>query len=129
MKGEIIMPRAYSMDLRSRIIREVGGGMSARRAAAKYHVSVSFAIKLVRRWRETGDYSPKKMGGYFRSPLEAHQELLFGWVEQDKGITLNEIKDRLRERGISTGIGSLWRFFDRHDYSYKKNSARKRARA
>jgi len=35
----------------------------------------------------------------------------------------------LRKRGVPVGIGTLWRFFDRRDISFKKNRARRRAGA
>lgn len=41
------MPRAYSQDLRDRIVRAVDAGASRRSTAAKFEVSVSFVIRLV----------------------------------------------------------------------------------
>jgi transposase len=35
-------------------------------------------------------------------------------------MTLAEIKARLAEDGIKAGIGTLWRFFDRHGTTRKK---------
>ena len=41
---------------------------------------------------------------------------------------VEEIRARLRsERRQKAGIGSIWRFFDRHDITFKKNSACRRA--
>jgi hypothetical protein len=38
-----------------------------------------------------------------------------------------EIRARLRaEKRQKAGIGSIWRFYDRHDITFKKNSARRR---
>ena len=45
------MTRAYSEDLRIRVVRDVEAGSSRRSAAFKYAVSISFVIKLVQRWR------------------------------------------------------------------------------
>lgn len=119
------MPRAYSMDIRERIILDMGRGLSARQAAAKYHVSASFAIRLFRRWRETGSCAPKRMGGYRRSPLDGHGDILMRFIEEDSGITLMEVQARLKEAGIRAGIGSIWRFYERHGISYKKNASRR----
>lgn len=41
------MPKAYSDDLRVRIVRAVDGGASRRSTVAKFEVSVSFVIQLV----------------------------------------------------------------------------------
>jgi transposase len=48
------MGRAYSEDLRSRIVTAVEAGATRTAAAAQFAVSVSCAIKLVQRFRQTG---------------------------------------------------------------------------
>jgi transposase len=35
-------------------------------------------------------------------------------------ITLVELRDKLKGRGVSVGIGTLWRFFDRRRITFKK---------
>ena len=67
------MTAPLSQGLRKRLIRAVEGGASAREAAARFAVSASAAIKLVRRVRQTGSTAPVKIGGY-REPLLAGQE-------------------------------------------------------
>ena len=57
------MPRAYSIDLRERVIR-VEAGMSCRQAARAFKVSASTAVKWVQHWRRTGTMTPKQIGGY-----------------------------------------------------------------
>jgi len=44
-------------------------------------------------------------------------------------LTLEEIHGLLDERGVRVGISSIWRFFDRHGISFKKNRACRRAAA
>jgi transposase len=42
-------------------------------------------------------------------------------VKQEPDLTLEEIRHRLlEERQQKAGIGSVWRFFDRHGISFKK---------
>ena len=43
------MSKAYSEDLRQRIVEAVEGGMSRRQVAARYKVGVSSAIRYVQR--------------------------------------------------------------------------------
>jgi transposase len=43
------MARAYSQDLRDRVIKTALGGVSVRQAAARYEVGVSTAVLWVRR--------------------------------------------------------------------------------
>ena len=98
------MTAPLSQDLRKRLVRAVEEGSSARAAAARFEVSASAAIKLVRRVRETGRMAPARIGGY-RKPLLAGQEgLLRELTVTRKGITLAEIRDALLERGGLSGI-------------------------
>lgn len=58
----------------------------------------------------------------------AAQAVLIELIAAEPDLTLEEIRVRLRsERKQKAGIGSIWRFFDRHDITFKKNIARRRA--
>src|SRR6266446_5898853 len=115
------MPRAYSQDLRERVIGAVETGASCREAAAVFEVSPSYAIRWVALWRRTGTVAAKTVGGK-RSPVDAHKELL-------PDLTLEEIRGKLRQHGIVVSASMVWRFFDRHDISFKKKPARGGARS
>lgn len=120
------MPRAYSIDLRERVVRAVEAGQSCRSAAAQFAVSASSAIKWVSRWRSRGDVSPGSSRGRIRSPLFAHRSWLLELVAAEPDLTLAEIQRRLAGRGLRIGLGSIWRFFEREGVSFKKNRARQR---
>lgn len=94
------MTAPLSQDLRARIVRAVEGGSSIRQAAARYEVSPSAAVKLVRRVRATGSSAPDRIGGYRRPILEPHQDLLRSLVDAKPEITLAELQAELRSRGI-----------------------------
>ena len=121
------MPRPYSQDLRVRLIGAVEAGASARSAARLFGVSASTAVKWVARWRRTGSVAALPMGGSFRSPLDDHEAWILALVNERPDLTLAEVRGRLREQGVQAAIGSIWRFFERHGISVKKNRARRRA--
>ena len=121
------MPGPYSQDLRVRLIATVEAGASARSAARLFDVSASTAVKWVARWRRTGSVAALPMGGSFRSPLDDHEAWILALVNERPDLTLAEVRGRLRERGVRAAIGSIWRFFERHGISVKKNRARRRA--
>jgi transposase len=122
------MARSLSEDLRLRVVEAVEAGASRRQAAARFGVSVSSAIRWVRAWRERGDVRAKPQGGDRRSHrIEAQAALLLDRIERTPDVTLAELQAMLRDRGVPVGIGTLWRFFDRHGISVKKNGARRRA--
>jgi transposase len=123
------MPRAYSQDLRVRVIRAVEGGQPARAAARHFDVSASSAIKWVQRWRATGSFEAKARRGQRRSALDEHAAWLLALIAAEPDLTLDEIRRRLQDRAVTVGIGSVWRFFDRQGISFKKSRARQRAAA
>jgi transposase len=103
------------------MVRAVEDGASVREAADIYDVAPSTVVKVHQRWRETGAVSAKPMGGDQRShALEAHGEVIMGLVQVQPDLTLNEICDALAAKGIKVSRSALWRFFDRHDVSFKK---------
>jgi transposase len=122
------MPKSYSEDLRERVVKAVEGGASRHAAAAQFKVSAPSAVRWVQRWRASGAMGAKPRGGSL-SPLEEHKEILLALAEEQPDLTLDEFCAILRERKIITSRVSLWRFFDRHGLSFKKNRARQRAAA
>jgi transposase len=121
------MPRAYAEDLRIRVVRAVDGGLSARGAARLFAVAASTAIKWVQRWRASGSVAARPRGGGRQRVLDEQAEWLLALAAAEPDLTLEEVRLRLRERGVMVGIASIWRFFARSGLSFKKNRARRRA--
>jgi transposase len=124
------MVKSLSDDLRVRVVEAVEAGSSRRQAAARFGVGVSSAIRWVQAWHDRGDVRAKPQGGDRRSRrIEAQAAFLLDQIDRTPDVTLVELQAKLRARGLSVGIGSLWRFFDRRGISFKKNRARCRARS
>lgn len=122
------MARAYSQDLRERVLDAAAANVSARQAASRFGIGIATAIVWVRRAREDGETTARRQGQPKGSKLDAHTDFLFGLVASTPDMTLKEMQARLREdRGVSAGIGTLWRFFDARAITFKKNGARRRA--
>ena len=115
------MGRGLSQDLRDRVVAAVAGGMSCRQAALRFGVSAASAIRWQELVRQHGTPAAKPQGGDQRSArVEAHASFILGVVEAKDDITLVELQALLAERGTPVGIGTLWRFFDRHRITRKK---------
>ena len=115
------MSRALSVDLRHRVVEAIEGGLSRRQAAERFGVSASSAIRWHAQFRAEGHVTPQAQGGDRKSGrIEAAAEFILGEVAVASDITLNELKEKLAERGESFGIGTLWRFFDRRRITFKK---------
>ena len=123
------MSRAYSEDLRDRVLDAVASGSSARGAAARFGIGVATAVRWARRWRESGERRAQRQGYPKRSVLDPHEAFLFGLVDEQSDITLDEMCARLRdERGVRVARVTVWRFFDRRGWSFKKRQAMRTSR-
>ena len=116
------MPRSYSGDLRERVIEAVSSGASRRAAAEQFEISASSAVKWVQCWSETGSCAPKPRGGSV-SRLEQHAEQILALVAGQPDLTLQETVAELRKRRIRTSQSAVWRFFERHDVTFKKKES------
>jgi transposase len=115
------MAQALSLDLRKRVVDAIAKGMSCRQAAVRFGVSASSAIRWAAQVRSGLALAPKNQGGDRRSQrIEAEAAFILGAVAELPDITLAELKGKLGERGMSVGIATLWRFFQRHRITLKK---------
>jgi transposase len=113
---------ALSDDLRKRVVDAVvEGGMSRNAAAKRFGVSIASAVRWVCRFNATGEISPAPTGGDQRSHrIEAHGDYLLGLIRRQPDITLLEIQGRLNANcGEHFSSSVIWRFFDRHEITFK----------
>jgi transposase len=62
----------------------------------------------------------KEPGDRRSRPIEAEAVFILGAVAEQPDMTLAELKGKLCEQGMSVGIATLWRFFQRHRITLKK---------
>ena len=126
------MARAYSLDLRDRVVGAVLGGLSCEAAALRFGVSESSAIRWARRKRKTGSAAASKMGGKRPKLLEAERAWLMQRVAEKPDLTLSALLAELRAKDNGKGKGkrgcldTLWRFLKGCGLSFKKNHLRRR---
>jgi transposase len=115
------MGRAYSIDLRERVVAAVEtGGLSCHRAAEQFGVGVSTAIRWVERLRNTGSVAPSKIGGYKpRAIAGEHRTWLLARIKE-KDFTLLGLVGELAERGLKVDYRSVWTFVHDEKLSFKK---------
>jgi transposase len=124
------MVQSLSMDLRSRLLAAVDGGMSCRGAAARFGVAPSTAIRWHALRRETGGFAPRPQGCDMRSRRveERSDDTLALWAAR-KDITLEELRAGLAEMGLTVSVAGLHRFFVRRGMMRKKDCSCSRARS
>lgn len=122
------MPRAYSQDLRDRVIDAViEQGMSRRSAASRFGVSEASAIKWVQRFERAGTRSSAGTGGHRPSKVKPEREWLLSVLDDEPDITLSALSHRLlAERGVKADTSMLSRFFRGEGISFKKKRAAQR---
>lgn len=126
---EAVMARAYSRDLRERVIAAAEAGLPARHAAVRFGVGIATAIVWVRRARETGERMARRQGQPQRSKLDPHGAYLQGLIDADCDITLAEMQAKLlQEHDLKAAIGTLWKFLDRRGLTVKKRPRTRRSR-
>ena len=63
------------------------------------------------------------------SPLEVHAPWLLTLIEEQPDLTLDEVVSAMHKHGIAGSRTAVWSFFKRHNISFKKKPARRRAGA
>jgi transposase len=123
------MTRAYSNDLRERVVAAVErDGLSRHEAAARFGVAPSSAIKWVRRFRETGSVAPGQIGGHKPRTLRGeHRDWLLERTKRD--FTLRGLVVELAERGVKVDYRQVWEFAHAEGLSFKKNAPAGRTRS
>jgi transposase len=122
------MARAYSIDLRERVIGAIQGGASCHQAAAQFRVVVSTAVVWGQRFRATGSAAPARIGGYRPKGIRGeHRDWLIERC-RSSNFTLRGLIVELAARGLKVGYRSVWTFVHAEGLSYKKGRHRPRTR-
>ena len=109
--------KAYSMDLRVRVLKDADAGMSTRKVATKYDVSESWVRRLKQRRRELGEIVPRSSRNRRQPKWLAVADRLQALVEEKPDITLQELRNAL---GETLSIQTLSRALRQLQMTFKK---------
>ncbi|MGB6504939.1 MAG: IS630 family transposase [Xanthobacteraceae bacterium] len=115
------MARAYSLDLRERVVAAVAGGESCRAVAATFKVSVASVVKWSQRFRATGSAAADKVGGRRPYALAGEREWLLARLAEQPDLTLRAIGAELAARGVKVSHFAVWHFFVHEGITFKKS--------
>ena len=121
------MARAYSLDLRERVVAAVAAGESCRKVATVFQVSVASVVKWSQRSRATGSAAAHPMGGNRPYALAGQRDWLLSRLADQPDLTLRALVAELATRGIKVSYYAVWHFFEDEGISFKKKPARHRA--
>ncbi len=112
--------RAYSMDLRTRVLQDRVSGLPSKDIAAKYRVSRAWVDRVYQRHR-AGEAGPRKQTKFRARRLAGQEARLRALVAEQPDRTLVELRAAL---GVPVALSTLWTELDRLQLSVKKNAVR-----
>jgi transposase len=112
--------RAYSMDLRERVLADCDAGLPTKQVAQKYRVSPAWVRRLKQRRRQTGEVAPRPPRNHRQPTLAPHHDRIRELIAATPDLTLGELRDRL---GVVVSLSTLWAAVRDLGLTVKKKSA------
>lgn len=117
--------KAYSLDLRQKIVDTYAeGNISQRQLAKQFRVALSFIEKLLKQHRETGNIAPKVRTEQTPTKLNEEQlTILEQIVKANNDATLDELRYQLEQKtGVLIGRSTVDRMLTKLNLTVKKNT-------
>src|SRR5687768_5902589 len=86
--------KAYSLDLRMRVLKDLDGGLKTTAVATKYSVSPAWVRRLKQRRAATGEVAPRQQRHGRATAWVAHTDAIRVAVRQAPDATLDEYRQR-----------------------------------
>lgn len=121
----LIAMKAYSLDLRQKIVAAYAqGNRSQRQLAQQFGVALSFIEKLLKQQRETGSIAAKVRTEQTPTKLNSEQlRILEQLVEEHNDATLAELRYQLEQKsGVLIGRSTVDRMLTKLNLTVKKNT-------
>jgi transposase len=100
--------KAYSQDLRERVLAEADDGAEVGEIATILRVSVSYVSKVLDRRRRTGETTARPQRCQLKPKLAALYEEIAAWVSEHPDATIGELQVWLRQtHQISASSGLI----------------------
>lgn len=114
--------KAYSMDLRRRVLAMCDAGRSTREVARVFAVSEPWVRRLKQRRREDGSISPRPAGGRRFGHFDpVRLEQLERWLRKEPDATLERLLGRVnQEMGLRCSLMAVCRAVKKIGWSLKK---------
>lgn len=112
--------KAYSMDLRERVLAACDAGEGTKAVAGRFAVSPSWVRRLKQRRREDGRIAPKSPRNRRVPALAAHAQRIRDLIAATPDLTLAELRDAL---GVAVALSTLWAAVTGLGLTVKKKSS------
>lgn len=117
--------KAYSLDLRQKIVDTYAqGNISQRQLAKQFRVALSFIEKILKQQRETGSIAPKLRTEQTPTKLNPEQLIVLKQiVEANNDATLEELRYKLQQQtGVLIGRSTVDRMLQKLNLTVKKKT-------
>jgi transposase len=115
--------RAYSRDLRERVLHDYRAGLTFAELGRKYSVSAEWVRRFIRRYELTGEIAARPPRIKKRPFHQRHGAEIRRALADDPSHTLESLRGTL---GLDVGITTLWNALRALKISFKKNSRTRR---
>jgi len=122
--------KAYSMDLRKRVLAMCDAGHGPTEVARVFDVSEAWVRRLKQRRREDGTIATRPWGGDRNSKFTGVSlAQLRTLIDEQPDATLEQLRDRCRqELGIECSASAIWRATQKLGLSFKKKRSGRRSK-
>ena len=115
------MARAYSLDLRERVVAAAASGQSCRSVAKTFMVSVASVVKWSQRQRALGSPAALRMGGRRPYLVARERDWVLSRIAEKPDLTLRALLKELADRGLVVSYYALWHFLQHEGVTFKKS--------
>jgi transposase len=119
------MPKAYSVDLRERVLADYDEGVRPVDLIPKFRVSERWVYKLLKQRRDTGSIEPRQGTPGPKPILAAHHDELRTLVRDHPDSTLEDLRERL---SVPVCVTTVWKTLRELQITLKKSPEGGRAR-
>ena len=111
--------KAYSDDLREKVLKALHNKQSAKDVAIRFDVGISWVYKISKRFRDTGSYKALPRSGRPRKLSVEDINKISEMVKINPSLTLDEIKER---GNFTASRTTIHRALQKLEYTHKKNT-------
>ena len=115
--------RAYSLDLRKRVLADCDAGLGTKAVAEKYQVSPAIVRRWKQRRRENGELGPRPWNGGRKRRVD--RDAVAAAVRARPDATLRELREAL---GIEVSLQTIHSILRELKISFKKKSSTPRSK-
>ena len=121
--------KAYSQDLRDRVLGAIDAGFGAAEVATRFRVSVSYVYKALGRRRKTGETTARAQRNRQSLKLGPLHDAIQAEVFRRPDVTLDELRAwLLQTHGVQASLGLMHNTLARLGLTLKKSRAGPRSR-